>query len=634
MKKRLLIVTQDIVKIQSFSGKIGRIYSLFYCWFLKLKIFTTVYLYKSKYEITLLSSLKYNLPIKNNLLYSFQILDRDSLVKFKPLVWQAVRELEQQISRLNPTFSHFSNIPLLKIWENKISTHLMNDYIFYYDLLIRLINKKKFDSVMVLGKSSQENLAVFIAGRQLIKTIKILQPNLNWVDNYLMRFFRQREMKKKINNFFKLSTYKSIKPAKNKVLLSLDFFRHLQTLAPVYSALEKTAFCPIFIADFQNAQTYLDNYNLYEANLSFISSFVSKKYLNQIENWLKTGKVICRQLEKSINSLCDQEKKLLLQQYLNAFKPIFNHGLILSKLYLQASDQLIRQLKPKAILVAGDIRFIETSLGLLAKKYHLQSFTISPRTMIFDEETYQYDLTDRYLLTGQFTAKKLAKIGVKPTAINIIGDPRYDHFFDLKKNFNRSEIYQKLNLGNLTKKIILLVSFRPCPQLTLEEKRDFFLLASNAVKEIPNAVLVAKPHPTEKRHLLVEQLRQWGITNVSVSDNQTVELAEILLASSIVAITWSMTGLEAIMLDRPIVIINPYAKDYNQFIPYLKAGVAKEANSTRELITIFKTYLQPHHPQTQALLTKARQFASQYIKTPTGKVSQEIASLIVKVTKV
>lgn len=633
MKKRLLIVTQDIVKIQTFSGKIGRIYSLFYSFFLKLKIFTTVYLYKSKYEITLLSSQRYNLPLKENLLYSFQVLDRDSLVKFKPLIWQLVRELTQSAGRLNPSFSHFLNTPLLKIWENKISTQLMNDYIFYYELLIMLISEKKFDSVMVLGKSSQENLAIFVASRKLINVIKISHPNLNQVDNYLMRFFRQREMEKKINNFLKLSALKSIKPAKNMVLFSLDFFRYLQTLAPVYSALEKTALCPVFIADFQNAQTYIDNFNLHETNLSFIASFASKKYLNRIEAWLETGKIIGRQLEKSINSLPNQEKKLLLRQYLNGFKPIISHGLILSKLYLQASDQLIRQLKPKAIVVAGDTRLIETSLSLLAKKYQLQSLTISPRTMIFDEETYQYDLTDRYLVTGQFAASKLSKLGVNPAAINIIGDPRYDHFFDLKKNFNRSEIYQKLNLGDLTKKIILLVSFRPNPQLTLEEKRDFFLLASNAVKEIPNAVLVAKPHPTEKRYLLVEQLKQWNITNVIVSDNQTVELAEILLSSSIVALAWSMTGLEAIMLDRPVVAINPYSKDYNQFIPYIKAGAAVEANSTRELIAIFKTYLQPQHHKTQALLKKAKQFSSQYIKAPSGKVSQEIASLIVKATK-
>ena len=132
MKKKLLIVTQDLVKIQTFSGKIGRIYSLFYPLFLKVKIFTLVYLYQSKYEITLLSSQRYNLPLKKNLLYGFQVLDRNKLVKFKPLIWQLIGELTQSIVRLNPDFSHFSNISLLKIWENKISTQLMNDYIFYY----------------------------------------------------------------------------------------------------------------------------------------------------------------------------------------------------------------------------------------------------------------------------------------------------------------------------------------------------------------------------------------------------------------------------------------------------------------------------------------------------------------------
>lgn len=631
MKQNLLIVSQDIAKIQTFSGKLGKLYSLLYSFFLSFKIYLIVSLYRFKYKITLLSTQEYKLFLKKNLIYH-QALDREQSIKFKPLAWQLVEEINQQISRINPQFTQSHSIALLKIWENKISVQLMYDYLFYYELLTRIINKKSFDSVMVLGQSHQENMAIFIAQQRLLHTLKIIYPNFDQINNYLIQFFRKREMNKKIANFIKLATYKQIQTAKNTVLISLDFFRYLKTFAPVYLALKKTNFAPVFVTDIQNVQTYLDNFNLSNTSLSFIASFSSKKYLHHIEHWFKTTNAISRQFETSINLLPNQEKKLLIKQYFNELKPIISHGLILSKLYLHAADQLINKLKPKAVLIAGDFRLIENSLSLAARKHHIKSFTVSPRTMIFDEETYKYDLTDKYLVTGKFMADKLIKIGVKPAVINIIGDPSYDYFINLKKNFDKSLIYQKLNINDLTKKIILLISFRPNPQLTVEEKKDFFLFASQAAKKIPGTVLIAKPHPTEKRYRLLEQLKQWGINNIIVSDNQTIELAEILLASSVVALSWSMTGLEAMMLNRPVIVINPHNKDYNKFIPYLKAKAAIEANSVNKLTTLFKIYIQSDHHQTLKLLKTAKKFSKNYITPPNGKVSQKIAQLVIKAT--
>ena len=631
MKPNLLIVSQDIAKIQTFSGKLGKHYSRLYSLFLSFKIYLIVSLCRFKYKITLLSTQEYKLFLKKNLIYH-QVLDREQSIKFKPLAWQLFEEINQQIHRINPQFTQSHSISLLKVWENKISVQLMYDYLFYYELLTRIINKKSFDSVMVLGQSQQENMAIFIARQKLLHTLKIIYPNFDQINNYLIQFFRNREMKKKINNLFKQSNHKQKQATKNTVLISLDFFRYLKTLAPIYLSLKKAKLSPVFISDIQEVQTYLKNFNLNDARLSSIASFISKRYLSKINQWYKITKQINNQFEKSINLLPNQEKKLLIKQYLFELKPIISHGLILSKLYIHAANKLINKLKPRAVLVAGDIRLIENSLSLVAKNHQIKSFTVSPRTMIFDEETYKYDLTDKYLVTGKFMADKLIKIGVKPAAINIIGDPRYDHFINLKKIFDKSLIYQKLNINDLTKKIILLISFRPNPQLTVEEKKDFFLFASQAAQKIPGTVLIAKPHPTEKRYRLLEQLKQWGITNIIVSDNQTIELSEILLASSVVALTWSMTGLEAMILDRPVIVINPHSKDYNKFIPYIKKKSAVEARSVKKLTTILKTYINPNNPQTRKLLKTAKLFSKNYIETPNGKVGEGIARFITNST--
>ena len=75
-----------------------------------------------------------------------------------------------------------------------------------------------------------------------------------------------------------------------------------------------------------------------------------------------------------------------------------------------------------------------------------------------------------------------------------------------------------------------------------------------------NTVLVIKPHPSEKRYRVLEELKEWGIANAIVTDNNQLELVELLNVCSVVLQTWSMTVFEAIMMNRPVISVNPFKK--------------------------------------------------------------------------
>ena len=161
-----------------------------------------------------------------------------------------------------------------------------------------------------------------------------------------------------------------------------------------------------------------------------------------------------------------------------------------------------------------------------------------------------------------------------------------------------------------------------------KEKKDFFLMVVRAAKQYADAILVIKPHPTEKKYRLLEELKQWGITNAIVSDNQKVELFDLLKLSSVVVMVWSMTGFEAMMLKRPVIIVNPHRKNFDKYIPYLKNKAAVEANTLSTLSKYLAIFSNHQNQKTKALIASGLQFARVYIRKPDSLAAQRVGRYI------
>ena len=91
-----------------------------------------------------------------------------------------------------------------------------------------------------------------------------------------------------------------------------------------------------------------------------------------------------------------------------------------------------------------------------------------------------------------------------------------------------------------------------------------------------------------------------------------------------------MTGLEAILFNRPLVVLNLTNKNYDQIIPYVSSKAAVKATNFKKLTSQLKTLTNPNHPQTKKQIKTAHQFASHYIKPPDGLVCQRITQLLLK----
>ena len=106
---------------------------------------------------------------------------------------------------------------------------------------------------------------------------------------------------------------------------------------------------------------------------------------------------------------------------------------------------------------------------------------------------------------------------------------------------------------------------------------------------------------------------------------------DLLDACSVVVQTWSMTIFEAVMMDRPVISVNPFKKDYGFFLPILNFGGAVEVNDQLRFDRRLKTLLDFNQPFTRKQLAKAKRVCANFIKPASYReVTDQILNLLVR----
>lgn len=622
--KSVLVITPDISKIQSYTGKLGYIIKSLYLSSLNLKLNIIVKLLKSNYQITLLSSDYFKFPSVQQLYYS-QFINARSDPQNNQQSWQLIRKINSILQELSPNFISQEGIAITRLHETNLAGVISYEYLSFFNLYQKILKQQDFKKIIILNCHPHSLMAKHIAVKEGLPVINIKLLSLDNIICFLDSFFRKREQTKKLQDFLRLSSQARPNINSGSILLSVDFFRHLKILVPLYKYLAKNNQNPLLVTPLPLIKTNLNNFNLNSVKICFLPSFLPQNYYRQNQKtWQKQMNTLHRQAKIYFLKKNNTTEDFLLKLFFKHLSPIIKYGFIISKLYLKAGNNLFEILKPKAVIVAADVRQTELTLSLLAKKYHIVSILVSPRTIIFNEEPSLFNTTDLISTAGKQAYQKLIKLGVPKTKIIIAGDPSYQYISSKPKN----QVYRLLGIKDLSKKIILLISDRTNPLLSKEEKKQTFKIVSQAVKKIKNAVLVIKPHPTEKKHRLVEETKSWQINNAIISDNYQLELFDLLKYCQVVLLAWSMTGLEATMFNRPVIVVNPTDKDYDQLIPYVKNEGAVLAKSTLKLIFWLKILTDHNHPQTKNQLRKAHKFAEYYIKSNDNQATKRITQAL------
>ena len=624
MKPTALIVTEDISKTETFSGLIGKVYSTLYSYWLNFRLKIIYKLFSYKYKVKILAT-GTKFSSQNILEYSLQ-LKTSRLKKFRSQSWSLVNHVFKELNVLaDNNFLKQRRINLTKIWETELAIKVSFNYLSYLDAIDTIVEAIKPDLIIVLGNSLQEKIAGYLAKKKKIKFLKLNLASLSFINNYLFIFFRNREIINKISNQLSQAGLKPKIKKQNLFLLSVDFYRHLKTLVPLYSYLMKAKKNAYFVTNSFNLNQALVNFNITNPNLIYLSGYLTKNYLSSnMRQWKIQTKRLLKKTKALFLKNTENDDDFIISLMITDLTPIIKYGFILSKICLEAGYLFFKQTELKGVVVVSDQRPVEVVLALMAKKFKVPSILVTSHTILSADAINRYNTTDKISVPGENTYKQLLSIGVQKNKINLCGDPSYEY----RQGISRKEVFNRLGIKDLSKKIVLLTSFRINPRIPLREKQLFFQTANQAIKQIKSAILVVKPHPTEKRTSLQEEINRWGIKDVIISNNESIELFDLLRASSVVLITWSMTGFEAIMNNRPVIVVNTTKKNYDDFIPYISGKGAVQAENITKLEKYLESYLENNNILLKERLRAAQSFIKHYILLPDGKVCQRIIAVL------
>lgn len=235
-------------------------------------------------------------------------------------------------------------------------------------------------------------------------------------------------------------------------------------------------------------------------------------------------------------------------------------------------------------------------------------------------------IADKFVMYGEYDKDNLVKRAKFAEGdVVVTGQPRYDVLAKAGEVFDRKKIFSRLNLDPGKKLIVwMTVSHGFTPQGNERNINAVY----KAMKSLTDVQLVIKLHPSEnQKALLYKKDKSFKPTILGGWGTLTFEL---LYASDIVITHYCSTAIEALMLDKPVIVIAFGGRPIR--VPYVESGAAIGIYEENALASAIEGIL--HDEEARQRLAEAREkFVSEGNYRPDGRASQRIADLIMQMVE-
>lgn len=177
-------------------------------------------------------------------------------------------------------------------------------------------------------------------------------------------------------------------------------------------------------------------------------------------------------------------------------------------------------------------------------------------------------LSDKIFVWGEATKNALIEAGANNDQMKVTGSPKYDSLI------LRSNDYNKYVINHYDKTI--LFATQPVPSnITLQiiNKIGSFLKEKEGIR------LKVKPHPSENAEYYKGFVKHFADDNINVTDNNE-DMIDLILNADVIIIISSTVGIEAAILDKPMICVNLS----DQKSEYVECGVALEVKDLKDLV--------------------------------------------------
>jgi hypothetical protein len=224
---------------------------------------------------------------------------------------------------------------------------------------------------------------------------------------------------------------------------------------------------------------------------------------------------------------------------------------------------------------------------------------------------------------GDATKELFVSEGISPERIVVTGSPKFDQLFYTKGSDCKSKVCRRYGIPE-DKDIILLLTgyFVEFGLWTPGQREQFVMAIYQAISKLPQTKLIIKLHPAvEKEADYQEIIKDLPEPPVICQD---VLLWELLHACRMAITVNSTTGLEAMAVGKPLMIVN----FWGDAEPFDETSGAIVVRKEDDLLPALETIL--YNGLSEEMKEKASNFVRRYAYAQDGKAAKRIADLIVQ----
>ncbi len=318
----------------------------------------------------------------------------------------------------------------------------------------------------------------------------------------------------------------------------------------------------------------------------------------------------------------------------NYLASLFEERTFRQVLLLELMEQAVEVEKPDLILVAGENLSLGKAAVIVGKRNGLPILAIQHGNINSQYPEYLHTegeisskispgccpLPDKTAVYGQWVKKVLVEDCNYPEAgVVVTGQPRYDVLARADRIFSREGFCERYGLA--PDRRIALVCTENLP--IFEENIVFLRAVLKALKESPEIQVVVKPHHAGKGGWH-ERIAREEKANALILPKR-FNTYEALYACDIILAFFSTTITEALILDKPAVVVNLTGRP--DPMPYVESGVALGAYREQDIQPAIKDALYDEAVRYR-LAQARRRFIYEHAYLQDGQATMRVSELI------
>lgn len=278
----------------------------------------------------------------------------------------------------------------------------------------------------------------------------------------------------------------------------------------------------------------------------------------------------------------------------------------------------------KIAVLRNDVRELERTVILSLRLRKIPSMVIQ-HGILAESNGHNFLLADKFAAWGKASVEWYAKFDNPTARFEVTGNPRFDMFINWVPRLSKRELCERLNLDE-NKGIVLFVTQQVNKFSSFWTDDTFWAITDKlleTMRQFPDKQLLIKADPYERLAPYTERISVGSYINaVAVRD---IDIYTLIYFSELVITQDSTAGLEAMILDKPLITVNLTKREDR--VPYSGKGAALGVYEEVDLPSAIEKALTDQEINLKLKISRSA-FLEEYAYKIDGKANERISSLL------